>query len=243
MISIRPAIAVIAATTSGATVKPSWAAKRAARIIRSGSSENESSGAPGVRSTRSARSTTPPKRVLELAARHPHRHRVDGEVATAQVAVERVAEVDVGLARVGVVGLGAVGRDLDLPRSLAAADGAEGATHVPDGVGPAGQQPLGRVGPGRRGEVEVVLVATDHRVADRAADQRQLLAGVGEAGAELVDDGTDPVELCPDPALDLDDREWRQSDVGHDRPVYVPGWLGPATRVGACPARPRSVLS
>ena len=61
MISIRPAIAVIAATTSGATVKPSWAAKRAARIIRSGSSENESSGAPGVRSTRSARSTTPPK--------------------------------------------------------------------------------------------------------------------------------------------------------------------------------------
>ena len=60
MISIRPAIAVIAATTSGATAKPSWAAKRAARIIRSGSSEKESSGVPGVRSTRSARSTIPP---------------------------------------------------------------------------------------------------------------------------------------------------------------------------------------
>ncbi len=58
---IRSAMSVIAATTSGATVKPSCAAKRAARIIRSGSSENESSGRPGVRSTRWARSTTPSK--------------------------------------------------------------------------------------------------------------------------------------------------------------------------------------
>ena len=58
---MRSAIAVIAATTSGATAKPSWAAKRAARIIRSGSSENESSGAPGVRMTWWARSTIPPK--------------------------------------------------------------------------------------------------------------------------------------------------------------------------------------
>ena len=44
MISIRSAMSVIAATTSGATVKPSWAANRAARSIRSGSSENESCG-------------------------------------------------------------------------------------------------------------------------------------------------------------------------------------------------------
>ena len=180
--------------------------------------------------------------VLERPRGDPDGHRVDGEVASAQVAGERVAEVDVGLAGVGVVGLGAVGRDLHLPRTLAAADGAEGATHVPDGVGPAGQQPLGRVGPCARGEVEVVLLPTDHRVADRAADQGQLLAGGGEAGAELVDDGTDPVELSPDAALDLDDRERRQGGVGHDGPVYVPGWLGPATRVGLCPARPRSVL-
>ena len=60
MISIRPAISRIAATTAGSTVKPSWAANRAARIIRSGSSEKLSSGRPGVRSTRCARSTTPP---------------------------------------------------------------------------------------------------------------------------------------------------------------------------------------
>ena len=53
-------MSVIAATTSGATVKPSWAANLAARIIRSGSSEKESSGRPGVRIRRWARSTTPP---------------------------------------------------------------------------------------------------------------------------------------------------------------------------------------
>ncbi|MEY9487537.1 hypothetical protein RKD26_003331 [Streptomyces calvus] len=57
---MRPAISFIAVTTSGATSKSSWAAKRAARIIRSGSSENDSSGVPGVRSTRAARSPRPP---------------------------------------------------------------------------------------------------------------------------------------------------------------------------------------
>ena len=60
MISIRSAIPVIAATTSGATTKPSCAANRAARSIRSGSSEKESSGVPGVRSRPDARSITPP---------------------------------------------------------------------------------------------------------------------------------------------------------------------------------------
>ncbi len=55
-----PAIRVIAATTSGATVKRSWEANRAARSIRSGSSANESSGVPGVRSRCWARSLSPP---------------------------------------------------------------------------------------------------------------------------------------------------------------------------------------
>ncbi len=57
---MRSLMAFIAATTSGATTKSSCAAKRAARIIRSGSSEKDSSGVPGVRSTRSARSLRPP---------------------------------------------------------------------------------------------------------------------------------------------------------------------------------------
>ncbi len=58
--AIRAAMAVIAATTSGATSKPSWAANRAARIIRNGSSPNDSSGGPGVRSRRRTRSSRPP---------------------------------------------------------------------------------------------------------------------------------------------------------------------------------------
>ncbi len=70
MISIRSAIAVIAATTSGSTVKPSWAANRAARIIRSGSSEKESSGRPGVRSTPVREVDDAAVRVLEVAAGH-----------------------------------------------------------------------------------------------------------------------------------------------------------------------------
>ena len=53
-------MSVIAATTAGSTSKSSWAANRAARSIRSGSSENESSGVPGVRSTPRARSARPP---------------------------------------------------------------------------------------------------------------------------------------------------------------------------------------
>jgi len=57
---ISPAIAVIAATTRSATVKPSWEANRAARIIRSGSSRNESSGVPGVSSTPRASWSRPP---------------------------------------------------------------------------------------------------------------------------------------------------------------------------------------
>ncbi len=57
--SIRSAMSRMAATTSGATSNPSWAENRAARIIRSGSSLNDSSGVPGVRSTRAAKSRSP----------------------------------------------------------------------------------------------------------------------------------------------------------------------------------------
>ncbi len=56
----RGASVRMAAATSGATVKPSCAVNRAARMIRSGSSVNDSSGLPGVRSTFSRRSRRPP---------------------------------------------------------------------------------------------------------------------------------------------------------------------------------------
>ncbi len=58
-IVIRPAMSVMALTTSGAGAKPSWDVNRAARSIRSGSSENDNSGAAGVRITWSARSSRP----------------------------------------------------------------------------------------------------------------------------------------------------------------------------------------
>ena len=81
---------------------------------------------------------------------------------------------------------------------------------------------------------------------ERAADQRQLLTGLGEEGSELVDDRPDAIELGADAALDLDDRERGQGGVGHDGPVYVRSAFGvctrPTTTVGACPARPLSVL-
>ena len=116
-------------------------------------------------------------RVLDDPAGQPHGHRVDGEVAAAEVALEGVAEVDGRLARGRVVGLGAVGRHLDGPLPLPAADGAEVAAHVPGRVTPLREQPLGVVGPRGGGEVEVGVRPAEHRVAHRPADQRQLVAG------------------------------------------------------------------
>ena len=170
-------MSVIAATTSGATVTPSWAANRAARSIRSGSSENESCGVPGVRSSPWARSTTPP--YGSSTTRPGSRTAIALTVKSrrAEVALEGVAEVDRRLARGGVVGLGAVRRHLDHPRPLAAADGAEVAAHVPGRLAPRREQPLGLVGARRGREVEVGVRPAEHRVADRPADQRQLVAG------------------------------------------------------------------
>ena len=58
-ISIRAAMSTTACRVAASTVKPSWAANRAARIIRSGSSSNDRSGAIGVRSTPRDRSVSP----------------------------------------------------------------------------------------------------------------------------------------------------------------------------------------
>ena len=52
-------ISVIAVRTSGAIAKPSCAANRAARIIRSGSSLKDCSGVPGVRNCFAIRSCIP----------------------------------------------------------------------------------------------------------------------------------------------------------------------------------------
>ena len=57
---IEPAISVIAANASGAMSNDSCELKRAARIMRSGSSPNETSGDVGVRRLRAAMSARPP---------------------------------------------------------------------------------------------------------------------------------------------------------------------------------------
>ena len=58
-ISIRCAMSVAAISKSTTGVKPSWLANLAARIMRSGSSENESSGSRGVRINFLDKSLTP----------------------------------------------------------------------------------------------------------------------------------------------------------------------------------------
>jgi hypothetical protein len=56
-ISSRPDSACIAATTSSVTANPSCDTNRAARMMRNGSSLNEASGEPGVRSTPARKSS------------------------------------------------------------------------------------------------------------------------------------------------------------------------------------------
>ena len=93
---------------------PSWAANRAARIIRSGSSANDSSRrARACAARRGGQVGQAVVRVDELQRGQPQRHRVDGEVAAHQVVLQVVAERHLGLAGRPVVGVRAVGRHLD----------------------------------------------------------------------------------------------------------------------------------
>ena len=131
----------------------------------------------------------PAERVDEGERGEPHRHRVDAEVAAGQVALEGVAVGDHRLAGVGLVLLGAVGRHLDDDVAAAGADRAELLADVPVGGAPRGEQPLGLLGTGGGGEVEVVAHLAEEGVTDRAADERQLVSGVGEGGPELEDSG------------------------------------------------------
>ncbi len=128
----------------------------------------------------------PAERVLE--ARGPgsrDRHRVDGEVAPARGRPSRVSpKSTVGLAGGGVVGLRAVRRDLDLPRRPCGSRWCRTSRPMSQTASaqPA-QQPLGGLRARGGGEVEVVVQPAEHRVAHRAADQGELLAGLGEPRA------------------------------------------------------------
>ena len=104
------------------TPNPSVAARRTARIIRSASSSNRCRGSPTARRTRSADVASPVVRVHQLGrlrraaiavGRRAPGHRVAREVATRQVELDGVAELDaMRPPEVGVVVVGAEGRDL-----------------------------------------------------------------------------------------------------------------------------------
>ncbi len=180
-IASRSAWAVIAATTSSATSKPSWAAKRAARIIRSGSSMNESCAVPGVRMMPAARSAWPSNRSTK--ARSGSRMAIALMVKSRRTRslLEGVAEVDLRLAGLRVVLLGPVGGDLHLTTGDPGADRAEPDAHVPGRLGEAVQQREHRLGSRIGREVEVGVrrggQAAEERVAHGPADQGQLVPG------------------------------------------------------------------
>lgn len=134
-------------------------------------------------------------RIVELAdtlGRHPHRHRVDLEVAADQVVFEAVAELDGRVARHLVVAVGPERRDLQPVVALGDADGAERDAGIPHPVAPPPHDPLDRVGAGVGGEVQIGDVALQHGVAHAAPDQVQLVARVGEQRAQLGEDGDVP---------------------------------------------------
>ena len=143
------------------------------------------------------RRETTGQQVLHTARRvdeHPlgqaQRHRVDGEVAAHEVALEGVAELDDGLAGLAVVDVAAVRRDLDDLAVDAGGDGAELAADVPVRLGEGHDDLEDLVGGGVGGEVEVVDPTAEERVADGAADEGELVAGRGERGGELLDAGS-----------------------------------------------------
>ena len=127
-------MSMIASSTRGATSKPSCETNRAARSIRSGSSPNDSDGLAGVSSTPARAAAETAQGIDEFGRTgfgHPHRHRVDGEVAAHQIVVERVTEPHLGVAGHPVVAIGPERGEFQPDMVLLGADGAELDTGVP----------------------------------------------------------------------------------------------------------------
>ena len=126
--------------------------------------------------------------VNESQVRQRQRHRVDGEVAANQIVGQRGTEGDLGLARIVVVGLRAIRRDLDYAITETRADRAEANPHIPLSRGAGGEQASGLKGRRRRGQVQVGHIGERsgaHGVANRSAHERQLKTGRGKALAQI----------------------------------------------------------
>ena len=100
-------------------------------------------------------------------------------------------------------------------------------------------------GPRRGGEVEVVVQPAEQRVADRTADQGDLLARGGEAAAELVDDRREPQQLlrprAPAPRASTARRGPGGGGgglVGHGAPLYARSLPAPSGRPAGSLALP-----
>ena len=135
-IASRSCMARTASVSSGSGLRPNPAMNRAARSMRSGSSEKEISGSSGVRSRPRGEVGEPAVGVDELEVGQSQRHGVDGEVAPRQVDLDGVPKTTSGLRESGVVGLGPVGGDLVVPAVLARPDRPEALALEPHGVGP-----------------------------------------------------------------------------------------------------------
>ncbi len=140
-------------------------------------------------------------RIGEVVLRQAHGHRVDGEVAAAQVIKEVRAVPDDRVATHAVVLVGAVGGDLQAHSLALRADGAEAATGFPAGLGPALEHGERLVRMRARGEVQVVAKPADQGVAHRATDQVELMAGSIEPPAQFVGDGVDAQDVREHAAL------------------------------------------
>ena len=140
-------------------------------------------------------------RVDEGPLGQAHGHRPDREVATDEIGVEVGAEADDGFARIRLVRLGAVGRDLDLHTGLHRPDRAELAPDVPVGVRPADDEGEDVIRSGVGGEVEVGHRPAHEGVAHRAADEGELEPRLGEAAAERAEDAIEFLELVVQPNM------------------------------------------
>ena len=140
----------------------------------------------------------PVERIDELGLGERQCHRVHGEVAARKIGLDRVGEFDSRLARVRVVGLGAVGRDLEGAVALPRPDRAEALALGPQCVGPSVQERLRLLGPSVGGEIDVrVLEGTvREQIADDATDEVQPVPGRGEPLGQwprLLEDGPQPL--------------------------------------------------
>ena len=90
-----------------------------------------------------------------------------------------------GLAAVVAVDLRTERRDLGDEIALANTDGPEGLANPVNGIGPLGDEGLDLGGPGIGGEVEILVLAIQERIAHRSADEVQAVSGRGEEGSQL----------------------------------------------------------